>query len=226
MICRRGLALFLAAMPALGCRIVEKQPDPPFRITVAVTSDRGEPLEGASVRADGTALGVTGTSGLLTLSREGREGDPVTIDVICPDGYSLRAPRPSVRLARVHGLEVTDLMAQRVAVLCERRWMDLVIVVRSSGGADLPVFVDGKSVATTDAQGVSCISLTRKRDVPSVTVAVETASRPGLRPRSPSRTYDLDGRDAVLVFDESLRCARPLVRGSPLRGRKSPYRLD
>ena len=63
---------------------------------------------------------------------------------------------------------------------------------------------------------------------PSLSVSLDTSSRQDLKPRSPSRVYELAGNDAVLILDQALVATpKPLFHGGVIRPLKHiPYRVD
>jgi len=66
------------------------------------------------------------------------------------------------------------------------------------------------------------------RTTPSLNVSLDTSAHQELKPRNPSRTYELAGNDALLVFDQTfVATTKPVFHGGPAKPRKHiPYRVD
>jgi hypothetical protein len=67
-----------------------------------------------------------------------------------------------------------------------------------------------------------------ERDLKSFNVSLDTSAHQELKPKNPSRTYELAGNDAVLVFDQALVAThRTVFHGAGTKPRKHiPYRVD
>jgi len=104
----------------------------------------------------------------------------------------------------------------------------VVVVVKAERGKNLPVSLNGKPVATTDADGHAHVLIEMDRSVTSLRVDLDTTAEHSLLPQNPGRTFDLHGRDAVLVFEQPFSvAARPKARpGAQAPRRHVPQRLD
>jgi len=114
------------------------------------------------------------------------------------------------------------------AAVCQRNVRDIVLVMRALGGADLPFQIDGKPAGNTDADGIAHVLVHSDRTPKSLNVSLDTSAHQELKPKNPSRTYELVGNDAVLVFDQALVAThKPVLHGAGAKIRKHvPYRVD
>ena len=220
--------LLVTLLIALGCAGEGVDPgDQRFPVAVSVTTDDGAQMEGATIVIDGRTVGTTPRSGTLDAALIGKDGDRVAIGVSCPSGFATAEESGMLRLTRVHRLGVRDVGAVTFAAVCVRRRREVVVVIHAPNGGALPVGIDGKAAGTTDSNGILHVLAEPDRAVSSINVTLDTGGRPGLRPRNPSRTFDLSGRDAILVFAQRFVPVSPPVsrRGSP-PVRHVPYRID
>jgi hypothetical protein len=131
-----------------------------------------------------------------------------------------------VRLTRTRSIDAKGAQALPVEVRCERRLSDVVVVVKAERGARLPVLIDGKPVTTTDDDGIGHVLLQRSRAERKVEVALDTTGRTSLKPVSPTRTYEIGGSDAVILFEPSFTLTQPAVARPAGPRRHIPIRVD
>src|SRR5690606_32601789 len=114
--------------------------------------------------------------------------------------------------------------------LCTGKSRDVVLVVHAAGAAELPVLVDGKLASMTDAQGNAHVLVPVDRDVRSLSASLDTSSRSELKPANPSRVFELEGPDTVVIFTQHFTQVRP--RRAPTRSvgaspkRHVPFRIE
>ena len=80
-------------------------------------------------------------------------------------------------------------------------------MVHADGRAGLPVLVDGEVVGRTNARGVAHLALHRPSNT-TFRVALDTSSRPRLRPRNPEVPFAVGDADDIFVFDQSFEQLR------------------
>jgi hypothetical protein len=217
-------ACVLLLVSIFGCG--SKTIDDRFEISLRATSDDALPLAGAKFATSKSNLGQTSGSGVVNVRLRGAEGQTLAVAVTCPSGYESSGELPPLRLTRTR--RVGEAVAQPLAVeaTCIRKLRDVVLVVRAESAPNLPVHVDGKPAATT-TDGMAHLLLQLDRDVRQVSVTLDTTDQPKLRPQNPSRTFELHGRDAVLVMDQSFSAApKPQNRNPPAPRRHIPYRVQ
>jgi hypothetical protein len=218
---------FLAVMSsACGSQVGSRPQAEAFEVELRTRNDDGAPLAGAAWTASRQPLGETGADGTLRLTLRGREGQSMQTALTCPDGYTEPDSRPEVRLT--HTRRISDKRVQPVTVeaVCTRTAREIALVVHTERGPALPVLVDGKAAGSTDDDGNAHVLLRVDRSVRKLDVAVDTSARAELTPKNPTRSFELDGRDGVLVFAESFsRSVAPKVR-SPGRSKYVPYRVN
>jgi len=219
-------ACFGAMNSACGAQVGSRPQTDTFKVELRALNDDGAPLAGAIWTTNGSALGETGIDGVLRLNLRGREGQSMRTALSCPEGYVAPDAVPEIRLA--HARRISDKGAQPVMieVVCSRTARDIVLVMHAEHAPFLPLLVDGKLAGSTDADGNAHVLLRVDRSVHKVDVAIDTSARPDLTPKSPARSFELDGRDGVLVFAESF--TRTLGAKAKTQGRTKyiPYRVN
>lgn len=218
-----------ALLTLLGCSANRAVPDASrFAVEFLVSKDDGDALEGAVVRAGNGDLGATGADGALRAELTGTEGQTVPVTVTCPDGFA-GAERPSsVRLAHTRRVDLGGYQATRFEATCTREVREIVLVVRSEGAGGVPLVVDGRPAGSTNSDGIAHVLAHAERRVGALRVTLDTSSRPELKPKSPTRTYELSGKDAILLFDQTFVTApkRVLRAAAPKPQKHVPYRID
>ena len=198
-------------------------------IELRVRNDDGEPLAGAILTSERKKLGVTDGRGLLERSIPGNEGQTLLAIVTCPQGYEgPKAPIP-VRLTKTRRVEAAAPRPTRIEATCRRKTRQLVLVVRTTGGAELPVLVEGVPAATTNRDGNAHVLVEVDSGVRSLAVTLDTTNHRDLAPKSPRRLFDLDGDDALLVMEQGFRGSTPGPRGNRPAARPRrhiPTRVD
>jgi hypothetical protein len=152
----------------------------------------------------------------------------VPIELKCPNGYANPEKAEFVRLTHTKSVDARLDQPLRLETMCTRLLRDVAIVVRAAQGENLPVTVEGKVAAQTTWDGFAQILLSVDRSVRSINVALDTSSRSNLKPKNPSRKYDLAGSDAILIFDQSFTVTRPTHpnRVGTKQTKHVPYRVD
>jgi hypothetical protein len=230
MILRRLLRIALTglALVATACGESPETLDERFDTTLRVVSDDAEPLGGAKFTLGKQELGTTGTAGTVSVRLRGTEGQILRLSVECPEGYAPPQAVPPLRLTRARRVDGrTEPLSFETT--CTRQTRNVALVVRAVNGDALPVLINGTERATTDADGNAHLLLHVDRGERALTVKLDTTARPELKPAKPERTFELSGRDAIVLFEPSFvttrakRSPRPAGTSAP---RHVPYRLD
>lgn len=221
-----SLLISLLALASVACA-TKKLPPEPYRVELRASTSDGAPLPGVEISINGKGAGTTGADGRLLRDVTGAEGTLLRVAAKCPPDSEPQSELPALRLARTKSLGASKSQPLTAEVRCSPTHRDVVVVVKADRGARLPVLIDGKPVATTDDDGVAHVMLRRAAGEQKVEVSLNTASQAGLKPVSPSRTYDLAGRDAVVVlFEQSFSTvAAKVSKTAPVR-RHVPVRVD
>jgi hypothetical protein len=190
---------------------------PPFEFVVRVESDPREPLAGALVRHAGVDLGVSSPSGALRVRARGQEGERLTLNITCPAGF--RSPERPTTVTLRRAAETARRAEYLVACPPEKR--KVVIAVRATHGANLPVKVLEREVARTDASGAAHVVLAGSPEE-TLELTLDTSAEPRLRPKSPSARFAVGTRDEIVVYNQSFELAsapapRRSHRPMPLR---------
>lgn len=198
-----------------------------FDIVFRATTDDGDALGGVALRTGDRLLGVTDSNGALGVSLNAAEGQAVPVTVICPAGFAPPDALPPLRLAHSRLLE-HPRQASPISfpATCTRESREVIVLVHAEHGDVLPVLVDGKPVGATDANGVAHVLLEFGRDVRSFEVRLDTTQQHDLKPANPSRTVELTGRDAIVLFEQNLSIAPKFAARKAPPSRHIPYRID
>lgn len=215
-------AVFLVS--TLGCS--SKTADDRFEISLRATSDDALPLPDVAFTTGKSNLGKTSNSGVVNVRLRGAEGQTLPVTVTCPSGYESSGELSPLRLTRTRRIGEAVAQPLTVEAICIRKLRDVVLVVRTDSASNLAVQVNGKPAATATG-GTAHLLLQLDRDVRQVSVTLDTTEQPKLRPQNPSRTFELHGKDTILVMDQSFTDSpKPHHRNSPAPRRHIPYRVQ
>jgi hypothetical protein len=200
-------AWLLAACGGSGASTPTKS----FQVALRASSDDGDPLAGVTFSNGDKTLGTTDASGTVATTIRASDGLVLPVTTTCPSGYIAPAEPTQLRLAEVRRLDPSAPGNLGIDVVCVRKTRDLVFAVRAVGGPSLPIEVVGQVVGATDANGTALFSMPIDRDVRKVSISLNTARSPRLKPQNPSRMFELEGQDAVLLFEQNFAEDRPAV---------------
>ncbi|HEY5961080.1 MAG TPA: hypothetical protein VIV60_31200 [Polyangiaceae bacterium] len=186
-------------------------PTKSFEVILTAKSDDGDPIAEVTFSNGNKALGTTNASGKVVTSVQASEGLVLPVTTICPTGYIAPSEPTKLRLAEVRRVDPSSPVALGVDVTCTRKTRDIVFAVRAIRGASLPIEVVGQMVGTTDVNGSALFSMPIDRDVRKLSVSLNTGGAPRLRPQNPSRMFELDGQDAVLLYEQNFMEERPKI---------------
>lgn len=223
----RWLVVLSAVATLCGCQ-EEPSQSPVFELELRAQRESGEPMAGVQFSRGERAMGVTGGDGEVRVRLRAREGMRLSIAPQCPEGY--RGPDGDLevvlRTLRTADGEIAPLTVQTTCRPTERM---AALVVRTA--PDIPVIVQGRQVARTNADGIAHASLTME---PNTTFRVEldTSDKPALRPRSPVTTLTVMDRDEIFPIafefkkEDKQVVRRPRPRVKPADKPPRPERVD
>jgi len=191
---------------ALGLSACSRQaPVKSYDLVVRVEADPGHPVEGAKLLHSGHELGATAEDGRVVIRATGNEGERVDLDIACPASY--RSPASPLSVTLRQGAVRPEYLAA-----CTPLSRKLVVAARLEHGADLPIRYLGREVARTDASGVAHVVVEAEGDK-TVELTIDTSERPTLRPKSPTARFRIEGRDELVLLEQSFQSsAKPFVR--------------
>lgn len=196
-----------------------------YEVDVRVESDPAKPLAAVGILQGGKELGRTAQDGSARVILGGRNGDVVSLQVACPDGYAPVDKPLTVTLRPLVGASVVPQYRAR----CEPLSRSLVIAVRAKGGPNLPLTHLGREIARTDAEGAAH-ALLKVSPAEQVTLVLDTSCEgcDRLRPKSPELTLLMPARDEVAVFDQAFSEEVPPVakRRSHARRAFGPIKIE
>lgn len=195
-----------------GCKHFEDPPPPPFQISVTVQADKSSPVAGVSITRNSRELGKTDKDGHLTLTFHGSEGDKLDVWIKCPEGY-LSPDRPiTVTLLRLSDGKIAEYPAN-----CEPTERKVVVSITADNGANIPVFLLGKQVATLDESGAATILLTG-RPGDHLDFRLDTTGDDRFKlllPQSPTVQLDVQGEDHIYPLDQPFKKQQVKTRYAP-----------
>lgn len=187
-------------------------------IAFVVESDPGRPLGGVSIYADGKRLGETNSSGRLRADVEAGAGQELRIEHECPEGHEGPGTAKLVRLRTFERVGSSAPGGLQVTLRCRPEWRRAVVVIHAPGGADLPVLLNGHSVATTNDAGIAHFS-NLARPGTDFLIELDTSRAPRLRPRRPSHVRSLADADEIFVIRQRFEHRREWRRKGSQRAR-------
>ena len=221
----RWLAFVLGCLSACSSAPIPDEASR-FALELRAVTEEGTPLARVGVAADGQQLGFSSDDGRLARDLHGVEGSSVRVSVTCPPEYEQPEQPPPLRLTRTRSVGTQAAQPLTIDVRCQKHLSTIALVVRAERGERLPILVDGKPIATTDDDGVAHVLLRRPRGEKAVQLGVDTSSRSALKPVNPTRSYELHGRDAIVLFEPSFVVNKPQGPRFSAPRRRIPVRVD
>jgi len=223
--------LKLALPIVLGCGSIgcgAPVPPPEFSVRFRAVSDDGSALPGVTVNVHSRQVGKTNERGELVAKVHGSEGEVVPVSI--QYGADYQSPE--------HGLPVKLTSTRRIAsgqdvsgipyeVLCTRKQRNVVIIARAEKLPGIPITVEGKLVALTDAEGNAQALVQLDANTAQIHVGFETSNRPELLPRSPGRACEVAPGDDIVTLEQKFSIAeKPARRRIPSPPKHIPVRID
>jgi hypothetical protein len=169
-----------------------------YDLAIRVTGDQNRPLAGAKIFFQGTAVGKSNERGSVRLAVHGREGEAITLTVVCPDGYRSPSKPIDVGLRKL----AEPGASPEFSASCQPLARSVVVAVRADNGPDLPVRYLGQTVARTDASGAAHVLLSISPDE-EFELSLDTSGKgsEALRPQNPSARFAAKSADEILTFN-------------------------
>lgn len=209
---RRRWLLIIAFGVWVACQSPSASP-PAVEVVFAVQSDPGLPLSKVHVFVDGQAVGQTDANGLVRTNIDGKQVRRFKVEHDCPDGHLAPAAPKFVRLRSFDPVADTQSEALRITLKCQPEERQAVFIVRANNGADLPVLLNGQTVARTNPSGVAHFSASAPPGTDFI-VELDTGSRPQLIPQRPKHWRTLPDADEIFVVNQSFELRKtPRRRG-------------
>ena len=212
-------------------------------------ADVGEPLAGVRIwtdrngdraMSDDEVLGTTDATGVVRVDHVAPFGTILNVAATCPAGY--RPPEAMGPIA-LHPVQATGAVADQGiehSVQCLPANRDAVVVVRATGTctvpldsprgattqvpcavANVPVLLDGREVAQTDASGIAHVAVSK---TPNSSFRLELAAatmNPMLIPAQATRDFMIPDEDVIMPFDQVFTVSTP---PPPTRARRRAVR--
>lgn len=196
-----GVVLVLGAALLASC---ERAPEASraFNVMFAIESDPGLPLGQVRVFVDGESVGETDSNGLLRTTVYGRAGEQLRIEHDCPQGHATPSETKLLRLRSFASINEPGPRGLEITLRCRPLQRRAAFIVRVKNGAGLPVLLDGKVVARTNASGVAHFSTFGAPGTEYI-VELDTQERPRLRPQQPTHLRTLPDADEIFLLDQS-----------------------
>jgi hypothetical protein len=160
---------------------------------------------------------------LLRATISGQLGQPIRIEHDCPPGYRDPAEPKTLRLGDYRGIDSASFPAIQLAILCPPTSRLAVIVVRADNRAGLPVVLNERVVATTNASGVAHLSTTAAPGT-ELRLRLDTSEQRALVPRSPTHLLTMPDAHEVFFIDQSFKTTKQRPR--PRRRRQRIIKIE
>lgn len=213
------LCILTVAAGVLASCQARSAPTPRIEVVFVVESDPGLRLGNVHVAFEGKPLGKTDADGLLRAKVDGKPGQRFKVAHVCPLGHVAPSAPKFLRLRRFDGTGESQSEALQITLRCKPEKRFAVFIVRAKNGADLPVLLNGRTVAQTNSSGVAQFS-TSARPGTDFVVELDTRSRPQLSPQRPTHLRMLPDADEIFVVDQSFD-----RRKAPRRRRRPRSRI-
>lgn len=216
--------LFMTTAALSACGGEEKKAAPStykFPLEVSASDTNKEPVAGARVLVDGTAVGYTDRDGLFQAALTEQVGAEVTVSVEPPDGFKLDGDATTTQKMSLTE-NMTGKGKKRVPVSLQAQlastrkdyllWVDLQCDETLDSGQciDVPLMIDGEEVARTNEQGIAHLTVER---VPASTlnISIDTPEYDGededeawkMKPADSEWSVDLGTDSQVLVIEQA-----------------------
>jgi hypothetical protein len=211
---RRLARLLIASLALTGCGLFEdhtaKNESPLFPIMVTIHGDGRQPLAGVEILDQKRVLGKTDAAGRVQLKLQGSEGSTASLTVKCPATF--KSPEQPI----VVGLRQMspNSPAPKVEAECIPLIRTVVVGLRAENGADLNIVRLNQVIGRTDANGVAHL-LIQASPGEQVTLTLNTASSPNLRPQSPTLTFMAADRNEMVLLEQRFSVLKPVVKSKP-----------
>ena len=219
----------VAVAMVLGACGEENAPPPRFPFTFTANAD-GDPLAGVTILVNDNPLGETSDEGVLSTALTGPEGAPIVVSAQCPEGHRSSTEPQMSTLRRITSIDpAISNEGIQLTFDCPPELRDAVVVVRTGDWSGLPIYLDGREVTRTDANGTAHVAV---RMTPNTSFEVRIAANlvnERLRPQGHSRSFDVRDLDEIFVYEqdfeeEAPRRRRRIRRPTPPPTRRLPIR--
>ena len=180
-------------------------------VSFVVESDPGVRLPRARVTVDGDPAGESDSNGIVQTKIRAVPGQRLMIQHQCPAGHAAPSEHRVLRLRRFEGLDGFEPPPMEITLRCVPTERIAAFVIKAENGPDLPVLLNGESVARTNGSGIAHFS-TRHAAGTDFKVVLDTRDHPHLLPQLPTRLFTLTDAEEIFVFEESFE-----VRNEPRR---------
>jgi hypothetical protein len=216
----RGLSIPVIALAASAVVSCKEPPPTPFRMTIHVEADPGQPLANVPIlfrdannpNAAEIEVKRTDAQGNATLETARPDGETLRFAMKCPADTDPAEPI-NVTVRRTEGA------APKFDRSCRPQIRTIAVVVRAENGPNLPVMFLGREITRTDASGAAHFS-TKLRSGDTFTVGISTKEDDKLKPRDPSAMMTVGQRDDVQLVNVKFEREKP--KPAPYRGPKKP----
>jgi len=202
--------LIVAAGVSASCR-APSAPAPAIDVVFAAESDPGVRLSQVRVAIDGQSAGETDSNGLVRTKIDGKHGQRFRVEHDCPHGHVTPSAPKFLRLRSFARVGEFQSEALRITLRCQPEERHAVFIVRAKDGANLPVLLNGQSVARTNTSGVAHFSTSAPPGTDFI-VELDTGSRPQLSPQRPKHLRTLSDADEIFVVNQSFNVRKATRR--------------
>lgn len=200
------IATSLFTLALVACTRAEPRPETPapFAIRVEARTEGKTPLADVELWNGGQRLGHTNAHGELALALEGDEGERLTLEVRCPQGFA--SPERPLLVGLRHLRAGSP--PPKFQVDCVRLVHSVLVGIWADNGPHLPILHLKQKVGETDERGVAHVLLSAQNDE-RVSLTLDTSASRGLHPQNPSLSFVTRDHDEFVLLENKFALERP-----------------
>jgi hypothetical protein len=212
---------------ALGCAACggSAAPEQTYAVLIRATDTDGNPLEGLRITLAGRELGATTVAGTFGLQMTGAEGQRIELDARCPEGFKGPRERAILFLRQVRSLDPQAPVQSELLLSCQATHRYAAVVV-NTGQPGIPIMLRDQELARTTTQGTAHVVL-KEATGSSFRLTLDTRAQAELRPKSPSRIFEVGDQDDFVIWDQPFEKEKPkpVPKPKPKPKPPPPYEL-
>ncbi|QQR90956.1 MAG: hypothetical protein IPJ88_04285 [Myxococcales bacterium] len=198
-----------------------------FPIEVFVETPDQVKLESVSLLVNDKLIGTTNARGQIAFELHGKVGDTNTLAIVCPKGFRSENDTARFRLREFSPIgDKQEIRSLRHSFVCAPEKVKVAVLVSASGKENLPILIEGRTIARTNKNGVAHLVVESKPDE-RLTLLIDTQSDSLLQPQNPTKTLEVSATDAIYTFEQSferkvrkrrkIKHSRPKLIPMPIR---------
>jgi hypothetical protein len=175
-------------------------------VVLLTRGDRREALAGVKVFEGKNLIGTSDLNGRVHLTLKGKEGGTAEVHIKCPATFASPERPLLIGLRQL----APGSPAPKFETECIPLLRTVVVGVRAENGPNLPVVRLNRVIGHTDDFGVAHVLL-QGTPGEQVTLTLNTALSPTLRPANPTLTFVIGERDEMVLLEHKFAIQKPVA---------------